>query len=103
MAPRTPKGRRFYRVKGGRRKRRRRRGWLLAAGGVVILTWVLIFGETGWLRVRAEERVLRELQAEHTRLETSIESLDARIVEIRDIHVLEPTAEGVAGESEGGD
>lgn len=75
--------RRFYRVQGGHRPRRRISHWILLSLGLAATTWVLVFGETGWLRVRAEERDVQRLHQEVERLESSTVDLEAKVEDIQ--------------------
>lgn len=90
---------------------------------MVATTWVLFFGETGWLRVRAEQRAVESLRQESAEVQGAIENLQARVEEIQRpaspllekvarerylmkregeevIHILDPTVEETEAETE---
>jgi cell division protein FtsB len=50
---------------------------------VAATTWVLVFGETGWMRVRAEERAVDALRRESAEIQHQTETLEARVEEIQ--------------------
>lgn len=87
-----------------------------------IAVWVLVFGETGWRRVSAEEEAVDELRARSQELRAQTRELEDRIERIREpgsielekaarerylmrgegeevFHVLEPDSGNVAPEN----
>ncbi len=84
MPRRSPKtNRRFYRVEGGRRRRHHLSRWILGSIGVTGAIWVLFFGETGWLRVRAEEHAVQALREESAQLQARTLELQQQVTEIQ--------------------
>jgi cell division protein FtsB len=51
---------------------------------VGVVSWVVVFGETGWRRVHAEEETVRELREQVDQLRASTEEVRRRVEEIRE-------------------
>jgi len=117
----TPR-RRFYRVEGGRRPRRRLSRWVAIGVVLAASAWVLLFGETGWLKVRAERHAVENLRRQTEELRAETTHLEANVEEIRQpgspllekvarerylmkregdqvIHILDPSAEAAQRDS----
>ena len=63
--------------------------WILGATTVGIAIWVLVFGETGWRRVHAEEEAVEELRTRSQQLRAQTRELEGRIDRLREPGSLE--------------
>jgi cell division protein FtsB len=76
--PSRARGEIFWRAPERVRRPRRARPWLGLGLVLAIVTYLLVFGEAGWLAVRAEQNAVGELTSELERIRAQTAAVQAR-------------------------